>query len=348
MTKNFNDSELLSSGAFGDVYKGTPYLGSSSLLAVKRIKHENEHGQETFLAEVNSLKQIRHRNLLQLRGWCQAKEGMFLVYDFMSNGSLDKWLHPKSSNPNQTTIVFEGLSWNARFSILSGVASGLEYLHEGWVQCVLHRDIKSSNVMLDANFNAVLGDFGLARLVDHQKLQKTTMPAGTLGYMAPEIHYTGKATKEAGMYAFGVLVLEVVCGRRPFMNTQVADVEDSGDFLLLDRVWRAHEAGNISKMVDPGLVESDVEADGPERAKLMANVLQWGLLCCLPNPSERPSMRLVSHWFQSAKVGAMEPPSLPATKPAPQTRYTFSNIPLSSEGTSSSHSTSDTTRSSKS
>ena len=344
MTKNFNDTELLSSGAFGDVYKGTPPLGTS-LLAVKRIKHENEHGQETFLAEVNSLKQIRHRNLLQLRGWCQAKEGMFLVYDFMSNGSLDKWLHPKP-NPNQTTPVFEGLSWNTRFSILSGVASGLEYLHEGWVQCVLHRDIKSSNVMLDANFNAVLGDFGLARLVDHQKLQKTTMPAGTLGYMAPEMHYTGKATKETDVYAFGVLVLEVVCGRTPFMNTP--DVEDPGEFLLLDRVWRAHEAGNISRMVDPGLLESDVEANDPERAKLMANVLQWGLLCCLSNPSERPSMRLVSHWFQSAKVGAMEPPPLPAIKPAPQTRYTFSNIPLSSESTSSSHSTSDTTRSSKS
>ncbi|KAG0577134.1 hypothetical protein KC19_5G133500 [Ceratodon purpureus] len=343
MTRNFSQCELLSSGAYGAVYKGTPPIGGRSL-AVKRIKDENDDGEASFLAEVNSLRQIRHRNLLQLRGWCEAKEGMFLVYDYMCNSSLDKWLHPKP-NPNEVTL-FQNLTWNVRFSILSGVASGLEYLHEGWVQCVLHRDVKSSNVMLDADFNPYLGDFGLARLVDHQKLHKTTTPAGTLGYMAPEMHYTGKATKETDVYAFGVLVLEVVCGRRPFLHLQ--DGDNPGDFLLLDRVWRAHEAGNILQMVDQKLLEPDVQGSSHEQDELMASTLQWGLLCSLPNSSERPSMRLVHQWFQSREVGAVETPSLPATKPTAPTstdRYMFT-MPQSSEGTSSASLSSDTTRSS--
>ncbi|KAG0616194.1 hypothetical protein M758_5G097800 [Ceratodon purpureus] len=328
MTRNFSQGELLSSGAYGEVYKGTPPMGGRSL-AVKRIKDENDDGEASFLAEVNSLRQIRHRNLLQLRGWCEAKEGMFLVYDYMCNSSLDKWLHPKP-NPNEVSL-FQNLTWNVRFSILSGVASGLEYLHEGWVQCVLHRDVKSSNVMLDADFNPYLGDFGLA---------------GTLGYMAPEMHYTGKATKETDVYAFGVLVLEVVCGRRPFLHLQ--DGDNPGDFLLLDRVWRAHEAGTILQMVDQKLMEPDVEGSSHEQDELMASTLQWGLLCCLPNSSERPSMRLVHQWFQSREVGAVETPSLPATKPTAPTstdRYMFT-MPQSSEGTSSASQSSDTTRSS--
>lgn len=288
----------------------------SPLVAVKRIRQNMEHGHTTFVAEANSLRQIRHRNLLQLRGWCEAKEGLFLVYDFMSNGSLDKWLHPNphSSNPGQDVPT---LAWTVRRSILAGVASGLEYLHEGWVQCVLHRDIKSSNVLLDADFNPYLGDFGLARLVDHRKMQKTTMLAGTLGYMAPEMHYTGRATKESDVYAFGVVVLEVVCGRRPFMNPEAGPDEPGHNFLLLDRVWREHEAGNMGKMVDSRLVDHNNmdQLESHAFSMTLATFLHLGLLCCLPNPSDRPSMRQVDQWFHSSEVGLMELPSLPAKKP---------------------------------
>lgn len=133
---------------------------------MKRIKNSKEQGEESFLAEATSLGQIRHRNLLQLRGWCQAKEGLLLVYDYLSNGSLDKWLHRSStrSSNNDSQLNIGGLAWSVRCFILAGVASGLAHLHEEWVQCILHRDIKSSNVMLDANFNAYLGDFGLVGL----------------------------------------------------------------------------------------------------------------------------------------------------------------------------------------
>ncbi|KAG0582652.1 hypothetical protein KC19_3G075300 [Ceratodon purpureus] len=323
ITKGFNASERLSSGAFGDVYKGT--LPSGAMVAVKRIKGNREQGEESFLAEATSLRQIRHRNLLQLRGWCHSQEGLLLVYDYMCNGSLNKWLHPNPRQPN-----LERLPWNVRRSILAGVASGLAYLHEEWVQCILHRDIKSSNVLLDQGFNPYLGDFGLARLVDHQKLQRTTLLAGTLGYMAPEMQYTGRATKESDVYAFGILVLEVVCERRPLATQAV----EPGDYVLLDRVWRAHEAGNISKVADTSLSTSERETlayPSFEEKMMIAKFLQVGLLCCLPNPSQRPSMRVVSQWLR--ELGVIELPRLPNIKPYSQYSGGFS-----SQGTSSSKS----------
>lgn len=328
LTKNFSPSERISSGAFGDVYKGT--LPSGKILAVKRIKEGNEQGEESFLAEATSLRQIRHRNLLQLRAWSESKEGLVLVYDYMSNGSLDMWLYP---SPKWTD--FEPLSWPIRRSILAGVAAGLQYLHEGWVQCVLHRDIKASNIMLDENFEARLGDFGLARLVDHQKVEKTTLLAGTLGYMAPEMQHTGRATKETDLFAFGILVLEVVCGRKPLNTNPDCNL---GDYVLLDSVWRAHEAGNILSVADPWILKSKPDyvreqsieysdeyedygarnyLNPEDKQSLIASILKIGLLCCLPDPSERPPMRQVNQWFQDSEEGSINLPKLSSTKPEP-------------------------------
>ena len=178
-TKNFADSERVGAGGMGSVYKGV-LRPSGDLIAVKRIRHESADGEEGFVAEASSISQIRHRNLIQLQGWCHEDGKLLLVYDFMPNGSLDQWLHGKSSSLGGSSkslkrsmarsMPREPLSWELRFSILQGVAAALAYLHDEWQQCVLHRDIKSSNVMLDAEFNAHLGDFGLARLIDHQKV----------------------------------------------------------------------------------------------------------------------------------------------------------------------------------
>ncbi len=148
------------------------------------------------------VSQVRHRNLVQLRGWCHEEGKLLLVYDFMSNTSLDKWLfiNPEKFRYSPPPRV---LSWELRYNILTGVAAALYYLHEEWEQCILHRDIKASNVMLDRDFKAKLGDFGLARLIDHDKLPHTSLLAGTLGYLAPELPHTCKATKNTDVTMCG-------------------------------------------------------------------------------------------------------------------------------------------------
>ncbi|XP_021802477.1 L-type lectin-domain containing receptor kinase IX.2-like, partial [Prunus avium] len=154
-TSNFREGEKLGEGGFGGVYKGfIPDL--KSYVAVKKISRGSKQGLKEYASEVKIISRLRHRNLVQLIGWCHERK-FLLVYEFMPNGSLDSHLFKEQSL----------LTWDARYKIAQGLASGLLYLHEEWEQCVLHRDIKSSNVMLDSNFNAKLGDFGLARLVDH-------------------------------------------------------------------------------------------------------------------------------------------------------------------------------------
>jgi serine/threonine protein kinase len=356
-TKNFRRSEILGSGGFGAVYKGT--LPSGELVAVKRIRMESKHGQESFRAEVTSLSHIRHRNLVQLRGWCHEEEQLLLVYDYMCNGSLYEWLFQfsercnryRKGNLSESLRDAEALPLKLRHSILSGVAGALSYLHEECAQCVLHRDIKSSNVLLDGEWNAYLGDFGLARLIDHRKMARTTMMAGTLGYLAPEMPLTGKATKETDVYSFGILVLEVICGMQPLDVTAI----DQGEGLLEDRVWRAHESGNILQAADSRLgtfslsdpnsscfggfespeasssfttsvhVHDDVSpsssvfiSDGAmdESKKMVTNLLQLGLLCCNPSPADRPSMRVVSQLLlQPAEDMEVSMPCLPELKP---------------------------------
>jgi interleukin-1 receptor-associated kinase 1 len=260
-TRNFSDSEFLGRGGMGSVYRGV-LRPESIVVAVKRIRDESKKGEQGFLAEATSISQIRHRNLVQLQGWCYEDRNLLLVYDFMSNGSLDQWLYNNTHKAVAAAKAAEGpssssscdkntkvLSWELRYSILSGVAAALAYLHEECQQCVLHRDIKPSNVMLDEKFEPHLGDFGLARQIDHQKNDKTTMMAGTLGYMAPEMPYTGKATKETDVYSFGILVLEVVCGRHP-LEPSNADIPPE-DVMLVNKVRRAHEAGKLLSVVDP-------------------------------------------------------------------------------------------------
>ena len=200
-TKNFSESEKLGEGGFGEVYKG--FLKElNSLVAIKRISRGSKQGINEYASEVKIISRLRHRNLVQLKGWSHEKRELLLVYEFMAKGSLDMHLF------KENTV----LAWNLRYKIVKGLASALLYLHEEWEQCVIHRDIKPSNVMLDLDFNAKLGDFGLARLVDHEKGSPTTDLAGTMGYMAVEYVITRKASKESDVYSFGVVGLEVGCG----------------------------------------------------------------------------------------------------------------------------------------
>ncbi|KAF9601004.1 hypothetical protein IFM89_014989 [Coptis chinensis] len=207
-TKGFRDKELLGMGGFGRVYKGV--LPSSKIeVAIKRVSHESKQGIKEFIAEIVSMGKLRHRNLVQLLGYCRRKGELLLVYDFMPHGSLDKFLFCPSRSR---------LNWSQRFRIIKGVASGLVYLHEEWEQVVIHRDVKASNVLIDGEWNGRLGDFGLARLYDHGTNPETADVVGTLGYLAPEMTRTGKGTTSTDVFAFGAFILEVACGRKPIQQ----------------------------------------------------------------------------------------------------------------------------------
>ncbi|KAK9998678.1 hypothetical protein SO802_018281 [Lithocarpus litseifolius] len=273
-TKGFSDKGLLGSGGFGKVYRGI--LPSSNVqIAVKRVSHDSKQGMKEFVAEIISMGRLRHRNLVQLLGYCRRMGELLLVYDYMPNGSLDKFLYD-NEKPN--------LNWIQRFRILRGVASGLLYLHEEWEQVVLHRDVKASNVLLDAELNGKLGDFGLARLYDHGTNPQTTHVVGTVGYLAPELTRTGRATTCTDVFAFGAFMLEVACGRRPIERRLPEEV------ILVDRVFGCWKKGAILDASDPRL-------EGNYAMEEMELVLKLGLLCSHSMPEARPSMRQVMQFL---------------------------------------------------
>uniref|UniRef100_A0A2N9ISU9 non-specific serine/threonine protein kinase n=1 Tax=Fagus sylvatica TaxID=28930 RepID=A0A2N9ISU9_FAGSY len=274
-TKGFSDKELLGEGGFGKVYRGI--LPSSNIqIAVKKVSHDSKQGIKEFVAEIISMGRLRHRNLVQLLGYCRRKGELLLVYHYMPNGSLDKFLHSNEKS---------NLNWLQRFRILRGVASGLLYLHEDWEQVVLHRDVKASNVLLDAELNGRLGDFGLARLYDHGTNPQTTHVVGTVGYLAPELTRTRRATTCTDVFAFGAFMLEVACGRRPVELQGLTE-----EVILVDWVSDCWRKGAILDASDPRL-------EGNYVVKEMELVLKLGLLCSQSMPAARPSMRQVMQFL---------------------------------------------------
>jgi serine/threonine protein kinase len=276
-TEGFKNKHILGTGGFGKVYKGV--LPTSKWeVAVKRVSHDSSQGIKEFISEVVSIGHLRHRNLAQLLGYCRRKGELLLVYDYMSNGSLDKYLYSEEGKPI--------LHWAQRFHIIKDVASGLLHLHEKCERVVIHRDIKASNVLLDNEMNGRLGDFGLARLHDHGTDPLiTTKLVGTLGYLAPELAFTGRVSPLTDVYAFGVFLLEVTCGRRPISNSS-----QHRPRLLVDVVLEHWHRGSLKETVDLRM-KSDYNAD---EACL---VLMLGLMCSQPIPNTRPTMRQVMQYL---------------------------------------------------
>lgn len=275
-TRGFRDKELIGFGGFGKVYKGT-LRDSHTQVAVKRISHESKQGLQEFVSEIASIGRLRHRNLVQLLGWCRRRGDLLLVYDYMPNGSLDKYLFHQAKPT---------LSWEHRFKIIKGVASGLVYLHEEWEQTVIHRDIKAGNVLLDSELNGRLGDFGLAKLYEHGANPSTTRVVGTLGYLAPELTRTGKPTRSSDVFAFGALLLEVVCGRRPVEPKALPE-----ELILVDWVWEKWMEGAILDLVDPRLKGEYDEVE-------VVLLLKLGLMCSNNHPGVRPTMRQVVRYLE--------------------------------------------------
>ncbi|XP_050290625.1 L-type lectin-domain containing receptor kinase IV.1-like [Quercus robur] len=287
-TKGFSDKELLGAGGFGKVYRGT-LPSSNTQIAVKKVSHDSKQGMKEFVAEIVSMGRLRHRNLVKLLGYCRRRGELLLVYDYMPNGSLDKFLY-SNEKPN--------LNWIQRFRILKGVASGLFYLHEEWEQVVLHRDIKASNVLLDSELNGRLGDFGLARLYDHGTNPQTTHVVGTVGYLAPELTRTGRATTCTDVFSFGAFLLEMACGRRPIELQGLPE-----EVVLVDYVFLCWGKGAILDASDPRL-------EGNYVVEEMELVLKLGLFCSHVVPEARPSMRQVVQFLE----GNATLPELPNDK----------------------------------
>lgn len=296
-TGNFNANNKLGSGGFGMVYKG---VLRKEEVAVKRISKNTRHGKQDFIAEVTTISNLHHKNLVKLFGWCYESNELLLVYEFMPNRSLDKFIF---RDPIRGDAAGSAMDWETRHNIICGVARALDYLHNGCEKRVIHRDIKASNIMLDSDFNARLGDFGLARTIQlNEKTHHSTKGiAGTPGYMAPESFHTGKATVETDIYAFGVLILEVVCGRKPGHQNEENEYHSG----LVEWVWEHHKMDRITEVIDHRL-NNEFDEDQAEC------IVMLGLACCHPNPYERPSMRTALQVL----TGEVAAPAVPTEKPA--------------------------------
>ncbi|KAJ1265690.1 hypothetical protein BS78_08G094900 [Paspalum vaginatum] len=318
-TGYFSDEAKLGQGGFGSVYHG--YLKDMGLdVAIKRVSKNSNQGRKEYESEVKIISRLRHRNLVELIGWCHAGDELLLVYELMPKGSLDAHIH------NAQNV----LPWPIRHKIVLGIGSALLYLHQDCQKCVLHRDIKPSNIMLDASFNAKLGDFGLARLVDHGRRSHTTVLAGTTGYMDSECMATGSASVESDVYSFGVVLLEIACGRPPRIMIQ----EDgaAATVHLVQWVWDKFYAHG--RLLDAADARLGGELDAGEMERVMVTAL-W---CAHPDRTRRPSIReAVNVLHREAQL-----PSLPAKMPvatfvAPPLDHHFFQYDTATAGTGSSN-----------
>ncbi|XP_008234894.1 PREDICTED: G-type lectin S-receptor-like serine/threonine-protein kinase At5g24080 [Prunus mume] len=254
--RTWNFSQLLGTGGFGSVYKGS--LADGTLVAVKKLERVLPHGEKEFITEVNTISSMHHMNLVRLCGYCSEGSHRLLVYEFMKNRSLDKWIF--SSNYSQDKL----LDWQSRFNIAVGTAQGIAYFHEQCRDRIIHCDIKPENILLDENFCPKVSDFGLAKLMGKEHSQVVTMVRGTRGYLAPEWVSNRPITVKADVYSYGMLLLEIIGGRR---NLDMSF--DAEDFFYPGWAFKEMTSGNPMKVADRRL-EGAVEAEELMRALKVA------------------------------------------------------------------------------
>ncbi|KAJ4745883.1 BRI1-associated receptor kinase [Rhynchospora pubera] len=271
-TDGFNEKNVLGQGGFGKVYKGV--LPDGTKIAVKRLTdYESPGGEAAFLREVELISVAVHRNLLRLIGFCTTQTERLLVYPFMQNLSVAYRL--RDFKPSEPV-----LDWPTRKRIALGTARGLEYLHEHCNPKIIHRDVKAANVLLDEDFEPVVGDFGLAQLVDVRKTSVTTQVRGTMGHIAPEYLSTGKSSERTDVFGYGIMLLELVTGQRAI---DFSRLEEEDDVLLLDHVKKLQRESRLDAIVDKNLGGT---YDGDE----VKTVIQVALLCTQASPEDRPAM----------------------------------------------------------
>ncbi|KAF8006267.1 hypothetical protein BT93_K0531 [Corymbia citriodora subsp. variegata] len=260
----------LGKGGFGSVFEGT--LSNGTKVAIKRL---DGFGQvkKSFMAEVETIGSIHHLNLVRLMGFCAEKSHRLIVYEYMSNGSLDRWIFHKSNE--------RVLNWQQRKKIILDIAKGLNYLHEDCRQKIIHLDIKPQNILLDGNFNAKVADFGLSKLIDKDQSQVVTTMRGTPGYLAPE-WLSAAITEKVDVYSFGVVILEIVCGRKIFDRSL-----DQEDMYLPSLLKRKAEEGRLLDIVDKS--SDDMQLNGSHAVNMM-RIATW---CLRGDYTKRPSMSMV-------------------------------------------------------
>ncbi|CAN6683905.1 unnamed protein product [Malus baccata var. baccata] len=302
-TEDFNPSNKLGEGGYGPVYKGT--LSDGRVVAVKQLSAASHQGKSQFVSEIATISGVQHRNLVKLYGCCIEGSHRILVYEYLENNSLDQALFGTSNLH---------LDWPTRFNILLGTARGLAYLHEESRPRIVHRDVKASNILLDAKLSPKISDFGLAKLYDDEKTHISTRVAGTIGYVAPEYALFGHLTEKADVFGFGVVVLEILSGRPNSDNNL-----DPEKIYLLEWVWTLHENDQTLGLVDPRLTEFD-ETE-------VTRLIRAALLCTQGSPMARPSMsRVVAMLFGDIDIGTV------MSKPNYLTDYNFKDVTTFSTG----------------
>uniref|UniRef100_A0A0D3DGD4 Receptor-like serine/threonine-protein kinase n=1 Tax=Brassica oleracea var. oleracea TaxID=109376 RepID=A0A0D3DGD4_BRAOL len=272
-TCGFSDENKLGQGGFGPVYKGT--LSTGEEIAVKRLSRTSRQGIEEFKNEIKLIAKLQHRNLVKILGYCVEEDERMLIYEYQRNKSLDSFIFDKERRKE--------LDWPKRLEIIKGIARGLMYLHQDSRLRIIHRDLKASNVLLDSDMNPKISDFGLARTLGGDETEaNTTRVVGTYGYMSPEYQIDGYFSLKSDVFSFGVLVLEIVSGRR---NHGFCNHEHRLN--LLGHAWRQYREEKASELIDEAFKESCTDISEVLRA------IHIGLLCVQQDPIDRPNMSMV-------------------------------------------------------
>ncbi|KAL8153156.1 hypothetical protein V2J09_010916 [Rumex salicifolius] len=273
ITDNFSSANLLGQGGFGYVHKGV--LPNGTEVAIKQLKPGSGQGEREFRAEIDTISRVDHRNLVILHGLCISGDQRLLVYEYVPNKTMEFHLHGEGRPP---------LSWSTRLKIAIGAAKGLAYLHEDCQPKIIHRDIKASNILLDNNFEAKVADFGLAKFSYDTDTHVSTRVMGTFGYLAPEYASSGKLTEKSDVFSFGIVLLELITGRRPIDKAH-SFMDDSMVEWARPLLVRAIETGNFDGLVDPKLEDHNISE--------MTQMVACANVCVRQSARRRPRMSQV-------------------------------------------------------
>ncbi|XP_010930906.1 probable serine/threonine-protein kinase At1g01540 [Elaeis guineensis] len=277
-TGMFVDENVIGEGGYGIVYHGV--LEDNTHIAVKNLLNNRGQAEKEFKVEVEAIGRVRHKNLVRLLGYCAEGAHRMLVYEYVDNGNLEQWLHGDVGPVSP-------LTWKIRLNIILGTAKGLLYLHEGLEPKVVHRDVKSSNILLDRQWNPKLSDFGLAKLLGSERSYVTTRVMGTFGYVAPEYAGTGMLNETSDIYSFGILIMEIISGRKPVDYSR-----PPGEVNLVEWLKMLVSNRNSEGVLDPKMLERP-------SSRALKRTLLVALRCVDPDSQKRPKMGHVIHMLEA-------------------------------------------------